>query len=195
MDRWWTKTQCTYPQQEPFGSPKFLVFLSTHATLFVDPGRPSESSPIRSLCAGFWYRYTIATCIILGNEAVSRLQGVRSPLWPMWFPVYASAVSFGFCLLHNCNTRYGWLVRPFPSGTFTLQETPSFLAHNGLELSRPARSFACYSRFPYQLHRYQIAPPAGSAAANGYAPLNRLYFVSREVDALTAVNFTLITLP
>jgi hypothetical protein len=49
-----------------------------------------------------WYRYTIATCIILGNEAVSRLQGVRSPLWPMWFPVYASAVSFGFCLLHNC---------------------------------------------------------------------------------------------
>ncbi len=135
MDRWWTKTQCTYPQQEPFGSPKFLVFLSTHATLFVDPGRPSESSPIRSLCAGFWYRYTIATCIILGNEAVSRLQGVRSPLWPMWFPVYASAVSFGFCLLHNCNTRYGWLVRPFPSGTFTLQETPSFLAHNGCELS------------------------------------------------------------
>ncbi len=120
------KNQCTYPRQEPIRPPKFLAFLSTHATLFVDPDRPSESSPKCPLCVGFWYRYTIATCIILGNEAVSRLQGVRSPLWPMWFPVYASVISFGFCLLHNCNTRYGWLVRPYPAGTFTLQETPSF---------------------------------------------------------------------
>jgi hypothetical protein len=37
--------------------------------------------------------------------------------------------------------------------------------------------------------------PAGSAAANGYAPLNRLYYASQDVDALTAVNFTLVTLP
>src|SRR4029450_6079130 len=31
-----------------------------------------------------------------------------------------------FYLLHRCNTRYGWLVRPYPVRTFTLQETPSF---------------------------------------------------------------------
>ena len=31
-----------------------------------------------------------------------------------------------FCLLSRCNTRYGWLVRPYPMGTFTPQETPSF---------------------------------------------------------------------
>jgi len=29
-------------------------------------------------------------------------------------------------LLHHCNTRYEWLVRPYSTGTFTLQETPSF---------------------------------------------------------------------
>jgi len=29
-------------------------------------------------------------------------------------------------LLHHCNTRYEWLVRPCSAGTFTLQETPSF---------------------------------------------------------------------
>ena len=29
-------------------------------------------------------------------------------------------------LLHSCNTRYGWLVRPYPMGTFTPQEAPSF---------------------------------------------------------------------
>src|SRR3972149_6168548 len=49
--------------QEPFGSPKFLTFLSTHATLFVDPGRPSESSPMRFLCVGFWAVEIIAVCI------------------------------------------------------------------------------------------------------------------------------------
>ena len=38
--------------QEPPGSPKFLALLFTHPTLFVDPGRPSEHSPVsrRSLC-------------------------------------------------------------------------------------------------------------------------------------------------
>jgi hypothetical protein len=43
---------------------------------------------------------------------------------------------FLFCLLHNCNTRYGWLVRPCPARTFTLQEMPSFAWRtNGFELS------------------------------------------------------------
>ena len=50
-------------QQEPFGSPKFLTLLSTHATLFVDPGRPSENSPMRSLCVGFCSVDAIAICI------------------------------------------------------------------------------------------------------------------------------------
>jgi hypothetical protein len=50
-------------RQEPFGAPKFLTFLSTHATLFVDPGRPSESSPIRFLRVGFWAVEIIAVCI------------------------------------------------------------------------------------------------------------------------------------
>src|SRR3990170_3320210 len=62
------------------------------------------------------------------NGAVSRLQGVRSPLWPTWFPVYASVVSFGvFTSYTSANTRYGWLVRPYSTGIFTLQETPSLL--------------------------------------------------------------------
>jgi len=39
--------------QELSGSPKFSTFLSTHATLFVDPGRPSGASPYRLLCVGF----------------------------------------------------------------------------------------------------------------------------------------------
>ena len=90
--------------QEPPGPPKFLAFLSAHAALFVDPGRPSDSSPRRSLCVGFWSRYAIAICIILVIGAVSRLQGEseiprspagRSPLRPAQFPVYASPAPFG----------------------------------------------------------------------------------------------------
>ena len=105
------KNHCTHPWQEPFGSPKFLTSLSTHATLFLDPGRPSGGSPKRPLCVGFWRRYTIAICIILSNEAVSRLQGLRSPLRPLWFPVYASAVSFGYKTSSTSATlgTGGWL--------------------------------------------------------------------------------------
>ena len=41
--------------QETPGSLKFSTLLSTHPTLFVDPGRPSEHSPfiLRALCVGF----------------------------------------------------------------------------------------------------------------------------------------------
>ena len=55
----------TFPQSEPDGSPKFLTLLSTHPTLFVDPGRSSESSPNRFLRVGFWRVNTIAICILL----------------------------------------------------------------------------------------------------------------------------------
>jgi len=57
----------------------------------------------------------------------------------MWFPVYASAGSFGFTtLLSNCNTRYGWLVGPYPAGTLTLQEAPSFAWRTNVAAQRPA---------------------------------------------------------
>ena len=59
------------PPQEPSGPPKFLTLLSTHTTLFVDPDRPSGSSPIRFLCVGFWSAKTIAVCIIAAYGAIS----------------------------------------------------------------------------------------------------------------------------
>ncbi len=86
---------------------------------------------------------------------------------PMWFPVYASAVLFGYStssttapVLAQGNTRYRGLVRPYPAGTLTLQETPSLL---GAQRSRAAcpgvtarlgqgaagdRSLKCSIRYP-----------------------------------------------
>ena len=63
---------------------------------------------------------------LANSRGCIKLQEVRTSLWPMSFPVYASIVSFGLRLLYNCNTRYEWLVRPYSPGTFTLEEAPSF---------------------------------------------------------------------
>ena len=138
--------------QEPIGSPKFRAFLSTHATLFVDPGRPSESSPMRSLCVGFWYPVTPSPPAL---SSVTRLYHLCLQHWCKQ-DFRECGLPYGLCgslctlqlfrsvvnLLHNCNTRYGRLVRPYPTGTSTLQETPSFLVHNGCELSGPATQHA-----------------------------------------------------
>ncbi len=118
-----------------------------------------ELTNLRSLCVGFpglarkgWYRYTIATCFMLGNEAVSpvlaalvqaRLQGVsqiprspagRFPLRPMWFPVYASAVSFGYKpppqlrqSRHGATLGMGGWLGLTQLGLPPCKKTPSFL--------------------------------------------------------------------
>ena len=68
-----------YRGRNTTGSPKFLMLLFTHTTLLVDPGRPSENSPYRSLCVGFGYRYILATCFIAVNGAVSSLRECGLP--------------------------------------------------------------------------------------------------------------------
>ena len=71
-------------------------------------------------------------------EAVPALQGARSPLRPTGFAVYASPILFAVSsrLRHGRKTRYGWMATPYPTGTFTLPETPSFLGAITLALSR-----------------------------------------------------------
>ncbi len=85
-----------------------------------------EILPKRTLRIGFEHVKTLADCNC-PFEAVLALQGVRSPLWPTRFSVYASPVLFDSqgCLRHRRNTRYGRMVNPYPAGTFTQQEAPS----------------------------------------------------------------------
>jgi hypothetical protein len=61
-------------------------------------------------------------------EAVPALQGTRLPLRPTGYSVDASSLLFTVSprLRHGRKTRYGWVATPYPTGTFTLQETPSF---------------------------------------------------------------------
>src|SRR5262245_657963 len=119
-------TSLELASQEPSGPPKFLARLSTPTMLLVDPARPSGSSPTRFLCVGFWGVQPIAVCMSRAHGAVSSFRecglpyGRRGALCPLHLCRSA------FYLLHRCNTRYGWLVRPDPVGTCTRQETPRF---------------------------------------------------------------------
>ena len=80
--------------QEPSGPPTFLSLLSTHTTLFVDPDRPSGSSPIRCLCGGFWSVQTIALCIIAAYGAVSSFRECGLPC----------GLRGALCTLHPCRS-------------------------------------------------------------------------------------------
>ena len=107
--------------QERSGSPKFLMLLSLHATLF-DPGVPwNLTLSISSVPASSTLKPS--PTLFVPNEAVL-LWGGTSPLRPIVFPVYASPVlfdSFFFgCLRNKRNTRYGLLVRLCPSWDFPL---------------------------------------------------------------------------
>lgn len=79
-------------RRKPWGLPGSSASLFLRATLS-DPGRSSRISPMRSLCVGFRYGNAVAICFS-GNEA-ELLKGVRSPLRPTGFSVYASRVLFG----------------------------------------------------------------------------------------------------
>src|SRR6266849_3413360 len=92
-----------------------------------DPDRPSSLSPNRCLCLGFRCVKTVAVCLDSLHEAVPDFRvcghpsGLQSSLCTLH--LVCSGLTL---LLSKCNTRYGWLARPYPVGTSTPQETPSF---------------------------------------------------------------------
>jgi len=69
-------------------------------------------------------------------------------------------------LLHHCNTRYDWLVRPYSTGSFTLQETPSFAWRTNESVSRPPTRQT--PLFHYNHHCANFAPPTLSRRRVGY---------------------------
>jgi len=58
-----------------------------------DPGRPPEPNQLRLLRVGFQTNQFVAICRYTLTR-LCRLQTVRSVLWPIWFPVYASCNLF-----------------------------------------------------------------------------------------------------
>ena len=109
-------------------------------------------------------------------EAVPALQGARSPLRPPGYSVYASPILFAVSprLRHGRKTRYGWVPSPYPTGTFTLQETPSlsWRDHAGRQArlkadarhERTLEAVACTPLFGTSCGRLMVFPPRSRGA-------------------------------
>ncbi len=110
----------------PWGFPSSLTLLFLHATA-CGLRRTSTSSPFRRLLCCL--RCTLKPSASATNlsRSCTSTSGRASPLRPTGFSVYASPVLFAAFrrLRHGRKTRYGWVAGPYPTGTLTLQETPS----------------------------------------------------------------------
>ena len=87
-----------------------------------------------------WTSMALQTSSVSSNiyRSDTSTSGSRQSLWPTWFSVYASPILFVWCsphywkananlkLRHRRNTRYRWLVKPYLTGTYTLQDASSF---------------------------------------------------------------------
>ena len=82
-----------------------LVCFSTYMPRPDDSDRPSKISPFTIPLCCFCHVKNIAICIFTLNGAVPDFRGVRFPLWPICFPVYASCGSFGSIALSIRNLQ------------------------------------------------------------------------------------------
>ena len=142
------------PVQELLGSPTCF-----DASLPACPGlRTPADLPLLAHTDGLvWPSVCVKTLGIRNTrpcEAVPALQGTRLPLRPPGYAVDASSL---LCAAsssrrrHGCKTRDGWVATPYPTGTFTLPETPSFLGAITPAVSRARklkRSGSCRASAP-----------------------------------------------
>ena len=91
-----------------------------------DSGRPSGLSPNRDLRVDFRGVKHVVTCMYLITKLYQTSGSADSPVAYLIRCVRFAGVVQSCDLLPPRNTRYGWLATPYPTGTFTLQEAPSF---------------------------------------------------------------------
>jgi hypothetical protein len=116
-------------RQEPLGPPKFFdVSLPACRGLWT----PADLRILANSDALVWPSVSVKT-LGVRNKLISKLyqhfrvrghpyglQDSLSTLRPSCSPWYPPR------LRHGRKTRYGWVASPYPTGTFTLQDTPSF---------------------------------------------------------------------
>ena len=127
------------PRPEAPGASRVLLRLCSCMRGIKDSGGPPNpchcgrfvlpSSRLRLSASASWP----VEAAPIGTRA---LQRARPPLRPTGFSVYACPVCCSqVTLLRNgTNTRYGRVATPYPTGTFTRQETPGFARRDNLRL-------------------------------------------------------------
>ena len=124
------------PCQEPVGASRVLPCFSSCMPRPVDSGGPSHPRLIGRLVLPSGTLKPSASASHSSRSCTST-SGCASPLRPPGCSVYASPVLFAASrrLLHRRKTQYGWVASPYPTGTFTPQEAPSFLGAITTEFS------------------------------------------------------------
>lgn len=125
------------PCQKPVGASRVLPCFSSCMPRPVDSGGPSHPRLIGRLVLPSGTLKPSASASHSSRSCTST-SGCASPLRPPGCSVYASPVLFAASrrLLHRRKTQYGWVASPYPTGTFTPQEAPSFLGAITTKLSR-----------------------------------------------------------
>ena len=107
-------------------------FLSSTAFLFLHAKarglrRTFAPSPFRVLSCCLRCALKPSASATSSSRSCTSTSGCASPLRPTGYSVYASPVLFAAFrrLRHGRKTRYGWVASPYPTGTFTPQETLS----------------------------------------------------------------------
>ena len=108
--------------------PSSRVHLFIHATVLLNSASPSHPCLCRMIL--FCFRQTLkpsATETIYFG-AISTLRECDLPygLHDSLCTLHLLCSPDFHPLRHKRNTRYGWLAKPFPTGTYTLQDAPSF---------------------------------------------------------------------
>ena len=110
-----------------FGASRVLERLSSCMPRPEDSGGPPRPSHLRALRVAFQHVKTVG----IRNKLISKLyQHFRERDLPYGLQdslcTLAPSCSRLSPLRNGTNTRYGWVANPYPTGTFTRQETPSF---------------------------------------------------------------------
>ena len=128
------------PYHYPCGTPLDLSSYQCISSYMPRLKNPADSpQPNQNGCFA-WTSMALQTSSVSSNiyRSDTSTSGSRQSLWPIWFSVYASPILFMCCSPHcwkvftnptlrqRRNTRYGWLVKPYPTGTCTLQDALFF---------------------------------------------------------------------
>ncbi len=127
-----------FHRRELMGLPKFLTYLFLHATA-CGLRRTFSSSPFTDdLVLPSATRYTLGVRNIPISELYQhfRRRGPPCGLQNSLSTLQLSCSPKTSRLRHRRKTRYGWVATPFPTGTLTLQDKPSFAwRETGLRLT------------------------------------------------------------
>ena len=131
-----------HSRREPWGLPEFYdVSLPACHGLWTPADLRTLANPGASVSPSVYVK-----TLGIRNTLISKLyQHFRVHVTPMAYRILCLRLTCfvrDSALRHRSKTRYGWVASPFPMGTFTPQDTPSFARRDNVALQPTSKSAA-----------------------------------------------------